>query len=241
MKKWMKFVCALALVAAFFSLVVADQYFAPQQYVKDAYKINQEIGLCTVIVNAGANSGGTGLVVAQDDKRALVLTAYHVVEDNDKFTITWNDGMIPNHIRTTGKLVRFDKALDMAILETAPVWSAVATIITEREYDREVTVYQRCLIAGYPVAILGRKNDPTRSAHLTEGYISDLNDTNLMRTSAPVVYGNSGGGVFMFIRGQWRLVGILRLVMSVDGNWHHPVPHINYATRTEDMLEFLAR
>ncbi len=229
------------LLCAGVSLIAVDQQFAPTQEMTDAYQIHTEMGAAVVRVNRPNFGGGSGTVIYQDDKVAHVLTNWHVIAGPGEVTVSWHNGMYHEVITSPAKVLRSDPHSDLALLETQPVWRGVARVVTQHEFDRYVSIYQRVLVLGFPATIWVEGDSFVHSAHLTEGWLSDLNDRDHLRISAQITYGNSGSGLFMKVKGRWMLVGVIRAVKTVDGHQEHPLPHIGFAVRPENVLDFLSR
>jgi len=219
------------ILMAFLSVAAVDRCFQAPTAVCAAYKINKEVAACTVKIDTSNGGGGSGIVVRMTDTVAQIVTAKHVVGTYKSVKVSYIDGMSGEVITALGKVVKVDPKADLALVETMPVWGSAASVITKKQYQRELTIYQQCLISGYPVEV--------HTTHITSGMLCDFNEGGLMRQSANAIYGNSGGGVFVQIDGKWRLVGVLVQVWLLDGQRVHPLPHITFSVGPVALLEFL--
>jgi len=225
-----KFFVGLLLVLAFSGIVLLDHLVTPAPSFQNAYKISQEISDCVVRIEDHEGGYGSGVVIRQADT-AMILTAFHVIDGAKTLKVSHRDSMTGALLQTDGKVVRVDRVHDLALVETKPIWPGSALLVTYEQYDGDLTSFQECLQAGYPLL--------TETVHISYGLICNLDDHGRLRTSAPIVYGNSGGGVFAKIDGKWRLIGILQAVRLVDGDRSHPVPHINYSASPLWVLRFV--
>lgn len=198
--------CALLLNGCFSTAPVG---VSPRQA---AAKIYYEISRVSVYIESSHGSG-SGVIVEQDSKRALVLTAAHVVEGVDKVLVMRNN---PKGYPTvaTGFVILVDRDLDFAMLRTLPVWTDVAYVPTFSQLQN-ITLYQQALMYGHPMGCI--------DGHLTAGYICDFDDDGLTRVSTPGFYGNSGGGIFAEIDNHWYLIGICQKVYTY---YDMPITHM---------------
>ena len=129
-----------------------------------------------------------------------------------------------------GPAVKADQDLDLAVIKVPRFPSELAIVISMNELSG-IRRFESVLTYGFPLgADIG---------HLTEGRISSVRDwSGLIKISSPVIYGNSGGGVFVLREGRYKLIGLVSRIQILDGP-AHTVPHISWAIHAEDILAFL--
>lgn len=139
--------------------------------------------------------------------KGMVATAKHCVEDKEVGTETRD-----------GTLAWVHDSKDIALLFVANRVTDISPVY------REARLGEHLYAIGYPVQL------PTRTQELTvtDGvFAGPLNDDGEGRFTAPIYYGNSGGGV-------WSDEGAL-LGFSVNGFLQ--VPGMNYMVMVTDLLE----
>lgn len=197
----------------------------------------REASDATVLLISLQGSFGSGVVVAQDDQRALILTANHVVRDRsaEEFTIEQRSPRykaIQLPPCSGSKVVKRNLQLDLVLIETKPIWPRVAKVASLADLESDVVPYAECFVFGYPIT----GDAPPPAVHMTSGWITSMVPGGRMGISAPIVFGNSGGGVWVQAGGRLTLVGVVHSMFAVQGNF---IYHHGRATRTTDMIEFL--
>jgi hypothetical protein len=167
-----------------------------------------------------ANASCGGVMVAP----MRLLTAAHCVSDGAKMEAG------PNHMPL--KILRLDAAKDLALAAVA-IDCPCAPIATD-----VVEVDEPVLVIGYPL------NDTLEVQVATEGraqgYASLGSSRSRLRTTAPVMPGNSGGGLFVRRRFHWELAGISHaLVLYPAGKFSMPVSYLTIFVQLSDVREFL--
>ena len=175
----------------------------------------------TVIVDV-ENGHGSGVIIQSDEKSSIILTARHVIEGETHPNIIF----FPDNREIQGKVVKISEDHDLALVEIRMPHPYVArrTILLPEVFDE---VYK----------VGGGLNHTT--PYPTKGMVSIV-DFFTMQISSPIIFGDSGGGVFSFIDGQYHLVGIISQIglrpTMVGGD---PVPHIAIAVNSSAIEEFL--
>lgn len=149
-----------------------------------------------------SSSSGSGFIYKTDKKHAYILTNYHVIDDGEKFTVTFTSGK-----ETEAKLLGGDEYYDIAVLRVdVPSDVKVANIGDSSKIELGDTVFT----VGAP---LGKDYMGT----ITKGIVSGTNrmveikiDDNtymmeVLQTDASINSGNSGGPICN-IKGQ--VIGI---------------------------------
>ena len=148
---------------------------------------------------------------AVDIGRGLVLTAAHCVDQHS-----------PGNDTSVGMLVYQSRSRDFAVLfDTARLANPSVKLRAPNKYERVYAV-------GYPVQLGSRLQELT----VTDGLIAGpVDDEGCYRFTAPIYYGNSGGGV-------WATDGAL-VGLSVSG--YLELPAMNYLVSAADIAPWLPR
>lgn len=156
------------------------------------------------------NENGSGSVVVIAP--GYVLTAAHVAV---------NKGLLINGKPT--EVVAIDEETDIAFLK-ADVDCPCAPI------GKTPDIGDRAVAIGYSLGEIKMA---------TEGDIQGWT-RGMMYSDTSIVFGNSGGGVFTFQRGQWKLVGITVQVSGAQaGFFGIPVFHMVRSVPTEKIVFFI--
>jgi S1-C subfamily serine protease len=172
-----------------------------------------------------ADGGGTGVLLSES---GFILTNYHVVEQAvEAGTWTTASPLIGltvepaegSRVRMLGRIVAYDKELDMALLQAETDLYGVAL---PRDYrfpairlgdPRAVALGDDLFVLGYPDAGgLGTRV----SINLTRGIVSGFErrgETLLIKTDADIASGNSGGPV---LNERYELIGIATEAISEE-------------------------
>lgn len=168
----------------------------------------------TVHIIEVGEGNASGVMVAP----FLMLTAAHVVGDMQNLTV--------GPKKLPAKLLYKDDANDIALLHVA-MDCPCASIAAPPEADVPV------LVIGYPI------HQHVGVQVVTEGKTQGVNGNRLAMT-APAAGGNSGGGVFVYQFGEWKLAGILVEITGwCSGFACFPMPHLSRAVSTDVMTKFL--
>lgn len=203
----------------------------------------REAADATVVLISLDGGYGSGVVVAQNKTRALILTANHVIRDlsPEEFTIEQRSptlALIQLKPLSGAKVVKRDVELDLVLIETKPIWPCVAKVARLQDLQDEIVAYAQCFVFGYPIT----GGLPPKFVFMTDGYISSMAGASTrMHISAPIVFGNSGGGVWVMAGGRLTLAGVVHTVYTVDGSRSHLLFHHGTATKPFDLIEFLNR
>ncbi len=156
--------------------------------------------------NYVTSGAGSGVVIAQSEQYAFIVTNYHVVEGATKVQITLTDKTVLEAEYLDG-----DASSDIAMLrvETDKVFPKVVC-----GSSKELRVGADVIAIGNPLGSLG--------GTVTEGIVSALDreiaiegtNMKLIQISAAVNPGNSGGGLFNM---AGELVGIVNAKHSAEG------------------------
>lgn len=148
----------------------------------------------------------------------LFLTAAHCIVMDKELQVGRAPGLplIPVH------LVKADPRVDLALLKAnSPTTVPHITLAPSMPLqDADI------LVIGYPLG-----NPQT----VTVGHLQLAKKHNIY-ISAPIIYGNSGGPVFVEVDGKWYLIGIISRVAGYDDK---AVPHLGLATGWSAIKAFL--
>ncbi|MEE2687772.1 MAG: trypsin-like peptidase domain-containing protein [Chloroflexota bacterium] len=167
----------------------------------------EEILEGTVLIT-GLNSQGSGILV---DSRGIVITNYHVIEDNlDLEVILPNgDSYSPNGV------IAFDVEKDIALLKIA----GFDLPSVDFGNSNSVTIGDDVLVTGAPQGM---------EQTLSRGIVSAIRDSGegftLFQTDAAISEGSSGGGMFS---PEGVLIGVTVSSLTEGQNLNFVVP-INY-------------
>lgn len=151
-----------------------------------------------------AQSGGSGIIIAENETELLIATNNHVVDNAEKLEVTFIDGSIIE-AQIKGKDAEMDLAVIAILLDNIPE-ETKAQITIARMGD------SNALRLGEPVIAIGNALGYGQS--VTGGYVSalnrelDLSDGSkgtFIQTDAAINHGNSGGAL-LNIRGE--VIGI---------------------------------
>ncbi len=156
--------------------------------------------------NYVTSGAGSGVVIAQSEQYAFIVTNYHVIEGATKVQITLTDKTVLDAEYLDG-----DSSSDIAMLrvETDKVFPKIVCGSSD-----ELRVGADVIAIGNPLGSLG--------GTVTEGIVSALDreiaiegtNMRLIQISAAVNPGNSGGGLFNM---AGELVGIVNAKHSAEG------------------------
>lgn len=192
-----------------------------------------------------------------DEFESLVLTNNHVIADLVEVKEDWDSGLqrkryrefrspaiveffeFKRHSRVVSKngkeaqIVAWDEKLDLALLRLDTVAEAphVAKLCSAEYFDRGIFAFDRVFTVG---AALGE--DPV----VTEGRIAQfdrkIEAEPYLLTTAPSIFGNSGGAVYLAETEEF--IGVpARIAVSGFGN---AVTHLSYSIPITTVYRFLA-
>jgi S1-C subfamily serine protease len=131
-------------------------------------------------------------------------------------------------VQRRGVLVRRDSAVDLAVLKLTDDVNAHPYVAKIAAEDTEYQIGERAIVVGG-----GFGHTP----FATEGFINPnhvvtFDGRERVQISAPVVPGNSGGGLYQKIGGSYQLVGVPNI--STQNAWH-----VAFAVKLPDVHAFL--
>lgn len=238
----------------------------------DDIDIKHEKLLYPVVRVRTPRAGGSGVVIYSEAReegphRTYILTNQHVIDDAVRVTrswdnllqkyvtreknelvdveiFSWHNGKIIDRKTVKAAVIAHSADHDIAVLELRtgeepypiPVENR-ARLANDTEF-KNLRVFQEIYAVGCSLG-----HDPIHS----KGDISDLSDLIEGKTyimgSAPIIFGNSGGGVFTQIDGNWILIGMPARVAVAWGavshmNWFVPQSRISQFLRGQKLTFF---
>lgn len=190
----------------------------PQYSIED---FGSAIAKQTVRVRTSETTG-SGTFISQN----YILTAFHVVQNKDEAFID-----IPGRalgLKCEVLILGEITSLDYAILKLIdPLPEEFEVTIAATNFDEEFHVGAEIYFAGYPQG---------QSLHITTGILSSISRT-FYKSSAPVMFGQSGGGVY---DRHGHLVGIIsRMGQLSNGYFQFPIYHESYYVPIHSVIKDL--
>lgn len=206
------------------------------------------------VLHKSAANGGSGLIVSsgkvKEEYRTFILTNFHVIDSSIKVKkgIEYRDlvkiriftyeeeGRKVSSCETSAYIAVYNKTLDLALLEVVDRSLYFATVVRFYPKDKKLGLFQKIWNVGYPKLL---------PVNFTEGRITGLQFTmrvgmfgkyaTYLRTTAPIYFGNSGGGTFVEIDGIYYVIGLPTRIMNAD------TPYVNYSVDIDTIREFFKK
>ena len=207
--------------------------------------------------------GGSGTVIyskpnSKGDYSSYILTNYHVVENNIKIETKWNpmlkrdikadvSGLVEVHFfkylyqsRAVGATVieadilTYDVDEDLALLrlrDTTPTPS-VATLFAKGEEHK--------LLIGMSVLAIGAGlgEPPIVTSGRLAQFAREIDNKEFWISTAPTIFGNSGGAVYLEDTGEF--IGVpSRIAVILLGFAPNAIPHLSFITPITRVYKFL--
>ena len=256
-----KFILSIAFVI---SMCIATSSFAnPEKNEIIPKQEHVEMLYPTVLVRVG-NGAGSGTVIYSElneekEYRSFVLTNWHVIKGNVILKNEWNpekkeridtetrrpvnvDLWEYNNYSTSvgtigriAKIVAYDKGRDLALLQiedTERQMPYVATLYPE-EVDEGPWIFQTVYAVGS-----GMGKPPFPTTGLLAGYSRDQDGRALYLASAPIIFGNSGGSLYVYSsRDTYELIGVPSMVSAYG--WGNVITHMAWSRPISEIRVFL--
>ena len=253
-----------AIIIAMAITFAASVSFAnPKQSGVTPEQEHMEMLYPTVLVRVGSGSGSGTVIYSKENEdrkyESFILTNWHVIKGYVKISKVWNSDK-KEHVETEnrrpvnvdlweynnystavgtiGRLARimaYDKSRDLALLkvedEERPM-PYVATIYPE-DLDDGPWIFQTVYAVG---AGLGKPPFPTMG--LLAGYGRDQDGNDLYLSTSPIIYGNSGGSLYVYSpRNHYELIGVPSMVSAYG--WGSVVSHMAWSRPISEIRIFL--
>jgi len=228
-------------------------------YLRDEIRIDRRSLPEKIVSTVVAVESSTGVVIYSDDKRALVLTAFHVIDTAyDKAACSacdygidvvdkrakWQKGRLEeNSVKYPVTYIEVNRIHDLAIIEIE-----VPHKIDAAKVNSIVKLGEDIYVAANP-----KREYKT----ITKGIVSSKLRTTWgspnIQVDAGIIFGSSGGGIFNMDGEFIAVVKAVKMmdtghcfdVWDVDGNWMDmecveiPLPFMGYATHPAVVRTFL--
>ena len=255
-----RFLAVLALLCLFSPVAGAGNLYEASEDVKQKH---EEMLYPTVLVRGSDKSTGSGTVIYSDlyDKEwvSLILTNWHVVRGSISVGKEWDSKLQekvekevrrPVHvdlwdynnysdaIGTIGRralIMAWDKDLDLALLQVQDKERPLPHVaeLYPEDKDEGPWIFQQVFAVG---AGLGKPPFPTEG--LLAGFARDRNGKHVWLASAPIIFGNSGGALFVRSpRGAFELIGVPSAVSAYG--WGNVVTHMGWSRPIPEIRSFL--
>lgn len=178
------------------------------------------IEAATFILYEGNRETCSAQVVHSGNGETLLLTANHCVGSGKeanyavRTTVENDEGDVTSYTVYTAKVLKKDGKNDLAVLKLvdAGVSLPMTDLATVEEAAAALFKGAKVLAAGYPAT----GNAGMADLVFTDGLFTGLRKSfepsvkvDVYRATAPIWYGNSGGGLYVEIApGNWKLVGV---------------------------------
>ncbi len=217
----------------------------------------------TVLVRLG-NGSGSGTVIYSEQNEdqeyeSYVLTNWHVIQNYVKITKVWNSDKQENvetetrrpvnvdlweynnystAVGTIGRLAHikaYDKSRDLALLQISDMEREMpyVAMLYPEDLDDGPWIFQTVYAVG---AGLGKPPFPTMG--LLAGYGRDQDGNALYLSTSPIIYGNSGGSLYVYSpRNHYELIGVPSMVSAYG--WGSVVSHMAWSRPISEIRLFL--
>ena len=254
---WARLFLLSCLIAGFLTVSTVDTLAQPpkQEHTEMLYP--------TVLVRVG-NGSGSGTVVyskldEEQEYESFILTNWHVIQSNVLIKNEWNSekkeridtetrrpvnvdlweyNNFSTSVGTIGRvaeIVAYDKGRDLALLQvedTERPMPYVATLYPEG-VDEGPWIFQTVYAVG---AGMGKPPFPTTG--LLAGYSRDQDGRDLYLASAPIIFGNSGGSLYVYSsRNKYELIGVPSMVSAYG--WGNVITHMAWSRPISEIRIFL--
>lgn len=218
---------------------------------------HQKIALPCVRIRAKA-AGGSGTVIYSADESTYVLTNHHVVEKSIKIEKKWSGllksdrkvdvfEVVEAHLfdyqwesRAIGgttiqaDIVAYDKEEDLALLKlrsSRPI-EHVADLYPRGE-EKNLRVGMKVIAVG-----AGMGEPPVQTEGLLSQFGREIDRREYWLNSAPTIFGNSGGA--LFLKESLQFIGVpSRISVAMLGFSLDPITHLSYSIPITRIYNFL--
>jgi S1-C subfamily serine protease len=260
---------AVSFIAALLLLLPTVAFAGEISAPKNVQQMHQEMLYPTVLVRAGSGTG-SGTVIFSEERDgeylSLVLTNHPVVKSNIKISEEWNPqaqekveretrrpvlidlweyNNFSDAIGTIGRqatIEAWDKDRDLALLrvvDSERPLPFVAELYPENQDDGP-WIFQQVYAVG---AGLGKPPFPTEG--LLAGFARDKDGRELYLATAPIIFGSSGGSLFVrstrHSAAGFFLIGVPSMVSAYGWagvvthmGWSRPITEIRFFLRAND-------
>lgn len=213
----------------------------------DRERLVQEV-LAPVVRIRAKNARGSGTIIHSSEYGTYLLSNQHVVDNNIEYKEVWDEllkrniekeftsvvevdisrldpkGLVKGVITTDADIIISNKQQDLALLRLRDdTLYPTARLYPENHADT-IPILSELACAG---AAMGEKPIVTRG--LLNGMQIEIDNYEYWLSSAPSIFGNSGGAVFTPVDGSWHYVGMpSRIRVAILGFAADAVTHMGY-------------
>ena len=261
-EKTMK-IFSTVFLAVILMLGTSLAYANPKQNSITPEQEHMEMLYPTVLVRLERGTGSGTVIYSElnedQEYESYVLTNNHVIQNYVKVSKIWNSEL-KEHVETENRrpvnidlweynnfstaigtmgriaeIVAYDKSRDLALLrvkDTERQMPYVATLYPEG-LDEGPWIFQTVYAVG---AGLGKPPFPTMG--LLAGYGRDQDGNELYLSSSPIIFGNSGGSLYVYSpRRTYELIGVPSMVSAYG--WGNVVSHMAWSRPIAEIRIFL--
>lgn len=205
------------------------------------------------ISNQDGSSGSGTVLYSKESKRGVltyVITNNHVIASGKNGRIIVNKRIEGKQELQEATVVAADSMKDLALLRLEDSWhmEPYAWDIPDLSFDEPIPGVD-VTVVGYP---MGLGPIVTTGTYTRISYFMESSQKQML-TSAPVIWGNSGGGLYQEVDNDYKYIGTIQAVhgKSMDvtsgpegwgetvGSTFLPIYHISYAIPMDTLKEFL--
>jgi S1-C subfamily serine protease len=174
------------------------------------------IEAATLMLYNNGRSVCTTQVVHSEGGETVLLVAHHCVDGGGEFSIRQDikvNGKVASYTVYMADVIKQDAKNELAVLrlrDTQTVFPAT-DIASLAEVDKTLFKGAEVLAAGYPGTRYAKMEDLVFTDGLYVGrrasFVPSV-EVDVIRTTIPIWYGNSGGALYAKIGEEWKLVGV---------------------------------
>jgi S1-C subfamily serine protease len=213
-------------------IIIVSLLFMSACCTGGSMELRKKYAMLHSVVHLSTSDGsGSGVVIYSNTKGAdfsLILTAKHVIRDGfGEISPTVNVTVFPEEEEYVGRVIKVSKDYDLALVRIDTALDFVAT----RGNKEVLPIFTRVHKIGCG---LGTAPFPT------SGQIAQFgNHAFRLMVTSPIIFGDSGGGIFTEIDGELRLIGIVSAVASTNRGM--VVPHMGIIVNIFAIEQFLGK
>jgi len=212
-------------------------------------------------------AGGSGTVLyskpvpgSDDEYETYVLTNNHVIESNIKVGKKWSalvkrevmqDTLTPvdveffqwdygswdgGHSANKANIQCYDKEMDLGLvkLETPRKVEFIAQLFPQDEYKKRLRIFQEVCAVG-----AGMGHPPLATFGILNGFNDVIENYPYLFSSAPTIFGNSGGALYLAETGE--LIGVPSRITVAGGLFGggDAITHLSYSIPIWSIYKFL--
>lgn len=199
--RWIFWAMAIVMMFSTFSITFETYSIPAIEFLKTSAKLSTDQDISTykksVVVITTEDSKGTGFSISSDGK---VLTNYHVIEGNEKVTVTF-----PEDGRFTANVIDTYPTIDLAVLELEGDNLPFLQLADQTKFLDNEHIY----FIGNPLKFNGIANE----GKIIDYIKLDSLEKEVIMIKAPVYRGNSGSPI---INQKGEVIGVVFATLNHD-------------------------